>query len=221
MSNLADRKKKDAVQQFINRDFQAVPQELISSYFGSDDYAPILENITEITKNDRVYCDDGKEGEVVAIKGMDDEKTIDVRIYEDGKDKIVNFPADEVYLVGPEGTNGYPMWNTMWLLDRDYWIEHVQELSESGFTVYDAEDLDKLVVGIDGAGYSFMDEHFAPLYDRMGYTWHLQKDPEMYNLERAAVRMGVEAGLKPEDISQKLNLPLDTVKEHLPEQQTK
>lgn len=218
MSNLADRKKKDAIQQFINREFDAIPQEMVLTYLKANDIYPCDINITEITKYDPVYCDDGKEGEVVAIKGMDDERTVDVRIFGEDEDKIVNYPINEVSRREPEGEYGLPMWGTMWLLEANYWSDHVQELSDSGFTVYELEDLGQLVVGIDGAGYDFYEAHWNKLYDKMGYTWHEGLDYEAQEVAKAAVEMAAELGIKPKQIAEKLNIDMDYVKAYMPKE---
>ena len=70
-----------------------------------------------------------------------------------------------------------PMWSTMWSFgDRcdDWWLEEgdgIRALSECGFRVYESEEFGYFF-GIDGAGYSFMEEHFVPLYRARGLQWH-------------------------------------------------
>lgn len=67
-----------------------------------------------------------------------------------------------------------PMWST-WFIPRGFvydWIERNEEaVMDCGFTlIYHDDDL--LAIGVDGAGYSFRDTHFARLYDAMGMRWH-------------------------------------------------
>lgn len=219
MSNL-DRKKKEAVQNFINQYFEEIPSEMIFSYMNIHGFGS-LEDITELTTNINVFCDDGREGEVVAIKGSDDEKTVDVRVWENDEEKILSYPAEEVSRRGWEGRNGMPSWGYMWLLDRNDWIDKVQELSDCGFAVFDCYDEAKLVVGIDGGGYSFTDEHFARLYDTLGMDWHNQLNYDAREIAEAAVKMGAECGLKPDQIAEKLNLSKDFVKAYMPKAMTK
>lgn len=75
-------------------------------------------------------------------------------------------------------TYGYvnvPMWNT-WFIPRDsvniHWIEtHEEQVMDCGFTlIYNDDEL--FALGVDGCGYSFVDAHFAPLYDAQGLKWH-------------------------------------------------
>ncbi len=208
--------KRQAIDRFFNREFSAVPQSFVLSYMHDHGF-DALEDITELRIGTAVTTDDGKDGEIVKIQGIDDEKTIDVRVYEDDKEKIVTYPAEEVYRAhGWQGEEGLPMWGTMWVLNRNYWIDMVQELSDSGFAVFDIYDEDLMVVGIDGCGYDFYDDHWEPLYDRLGLDWELQESREFNNLAKDAVRMGIEAGLKPEEISKKLDLPMDKVQEYTP-----
>lgn len=51
-------------------------------------------------------------------------------------------------------------WNTGWVLENMAWLD---ELTAAGFLVYEY-DRDIIIAGIDGGGYSFMDQHFIPLY---------------------------------------------------------
>ena len=34
---------------------------------------------------------------------------------------------------------------------------------------------DRILIGIDGVGYDFFQAHWEPLYDLLGYKWHLDK----------------------------------------------
>ena len=60
-----------------------------------------------------------------------------------------------------------PMWGTMWTLSDsllEEWIkENIEIMQELGFRVYESEDLG-ILLGIDGAGYSFYEAHWIPLY---------------------------------------------------------
>ena len=72
-----------------------------------------------------------------------------------------------------------PMWGTMWAFgdssDED-WLENggLQKMADCGFRIYEQEDYG-YIFGIDGAGYSFFDEHFEPLYKARGLRWHDEK----------------------------------------------
>ena len=67
-----------------------------------------------------------------------------------------------------------PMW-TIWFIPN-WWVgtyvkNNAEKVAAMGFTlIYHEGEL--FAIGVDGAGYSFRDEHFAKLYDAMGITWH-------------------------------------------------
>ena len=44
-------------------------------------------------------------------------------------------------------------------------------MSRCGFRIYESEEFGYFF-GIDGAGYSFYDEHWVPLYRARGLHWH-------------------------------------------------
>lgn len=56
-------------------------------------------------------------------------------------------------------------------LDED-WIRDNPELAaQAGFLVYDCDEAG-ILLGVDEAGYSFLEEHWTPLYDLRGLKWH-------------------------------------------------
>lgn len=72
-----------------------------------------------------------------------------------------------------------PMWGTMWTFGDsadDCWIEnHLEEMADCGFRVYESDELG-YYFGIDGAGYSFYDEYWIPLYKIRGLQWHRKEE---------------------------------------------
>lgn len=73
-----------------------------------------------------------------------------------------------------------PMWGTMWAFGDsidNWWLEDggLQIMADCGFRIYEQEDYD-YIFGIDGAGYSFYDEHWIPLYKARGLKWHREED---------------------------------------------
>ena len=73
----------------------------------------------------------------------------------------------------------YPAgWGTMfhpeWSLDEEWIREHVKEVEDCGFLVYDSDETG-ILLGVDGCGYSFYDEHWTPLYKIRGLQWHEEK----------------------------------------------
>lgn len=47
-----------------------------------------------------------------------------------------------------------------------------QMVGDSGVLIREFDD--ELLLGIHGAGYDFFEAHWAPLYDALGYQWHLK-----------------------------------------------
>lgn len=73
-----------------------------------------------------------------------------------------------------------PMWGTMWAFGDsidNWWLEDggLQIMADCSFRIYEQEDYD-YIFGIDGAGYSFYDEHWIPLYKARGLKWHKEED---------------------------------------------
>lgn len=70
-----------------------------------------------------------------------------------------------------------PIWGTMWSFGDsadNYWLEKmggIRVLSKCGFRIYESDEFG-FFWGIDGAGYSFLDEHWVPLYRSRGLEWH-------------------------------------------------
>lgn len=76
---------------------------------------------------------------------------------------------------GVYGMTHVPMWGT-WFIPNDSWIEgfideNRETVADCGFTLI-FHDGDLFALGIDGAGYSFMEHHWSKLYDAMGLKWH-------------------------------------------------
>ncbi|MEZ6128961.1 MAG: hypothetical protein R3C59_09780 [Planctomycetaceae bacterium] len=47
-----------------------------------------------------------------------------------------------------------------------------QSVADTGVLVREFDD--ELLLGIHGAGYDFFEAHWVPLYDALGYQWHLK-----------------------------------------------
>lgn len=70
----------------------------------------------------------------------------------------------------------YPAcWGTMFhpecSTDEDWIREHIEEVEECGFLVYDSIETG-ILLGVDGCGYCFYDSHWKPLYKKRGLNWH-------------------------------------------------
>lgn len=71
---------------------------------------------------------------------------------------------------------GYPMWSTLFQprnsFDIEWFRDNAEEIFEkTGIIVYQQDDFD-ILIGIDGCGYNFYDEHWMPLYELRGLNWH-------------------------------------------------
>ena len=101
-------------------------------------------------------------------------------------EKLMRLDLDEVLEITPgrrdEDADYLPMWGTMWSFGNSadvYWLEEkdgLELMAECGFRIYEQEDFGYLF-GIDGAGYSFMDQHWIPLYKARGLRWHREEEP--------------------------------------------
>ena len=69
-----------------------------------------------------------------------------------------------------------PMWTTWFLPSRfveGFIDRYPEKVADCGFTIiYETGTCNIFALGVDGAGYSFLNEHFRPLYDAMGLKWH-------------------------------------------------
>lgn len=101
-------------------------------------------------------------------------------------EKLMRLDPDGVREITPgrrdEDARYLPMWSTMWSFGDsadDSWLEKrggLELMAECGFRIYEQEDFGYLF-GIDGAGYSFMDKHWIPLYKARGLRWHREEEP--------------------------------------------
>lgn len=153
-------------------EFNAIPMAIIDKLLEAN--SEELHEITPPSVGDRVFVfnspADEDTGEIIehneniyTIK-LDDGTTCDL---EAGDFEVQH---DEVL----------PMWGTMWAFGDsidNWWLEDggLQIMADCGFRIYEQEDYD-YIFGIDGAGYSFYDEHWIPLYKARGLKWHKEED---------------------------------------------
>ena len=68
-----------------------------------------------------------------------------------------------------------PMWGTYFtpddMLDEEWILDHMEEVAECGFTIIQNHENGFVALGVDGAGYSFYDAHWIPLYKARGLKW--------------------------------------------------
>ena len=75
------------------------------------------------------------------------------------------------------------MWETMWSFGDsadNYWLEELgglEIMADCGFRIYKSEEFGYFF-GIDGAGYSFYEKHWIPLYKARGFQWHKENEEE-------------------------------------------
>lgn len=158
---------EEAVSKFRNNYMDAIPTRIIGKLW---QYEP--DSICEVTlpcAGDRVYDYESDEsGEIESVR--DDIYTIRL----DGGTTVKRKGANNFEV---EYDEALPMWGTMWSFKDwvdNYWLENcdgIRIMSECGFRIYEHEEFGYFF-GIDGAGYSFYEPHFLPLYKARGIKWH-------------------------------------------------
>lgn len=160
---------REAAEMWV-KEMNAYPYDMIEKLMHADmcDW----QEVTVPRIGDRVYVYDQDYGEIVKIKrNKDDEVIYSVKL-DNGKTvrrKEGDIEVDRDSLL--------PMWGTLWSFGDsadDYWLEElggIQIMSECGFRIYESGEFGYFF-GIDGAGYSFYEEHWVPLYKKRGLQWH-------------------------------------------------
>lgn len=161
----------DAVRGWVES-FNAFPLGMIEKLF---EYEPEdWSEITPIALYDRVYSDNYDEyGEVKEIYDNEDGEEI-IKIELDSGEEVETDRDD----LSRTDDSIFPMWSTLWQFSDscdDWWLEsHLQEVANCGFRIYESEEYGYFL-GIDGAGYSFYEEHWKPLYKVRGLRWHMEE----------------------------------------------
>ena len=156
---------REATEAWVH-EMNAIPHGMISQLF--EDHPDDWTEVTMPSKYDRVYVYDGEDyGEITEIN--DDIYTIKL---DNGNE--IKCESDDFEF---EKDSYLPMWGTMWSFGDncdDWWLEEkdgIKLMSECGFRIYKHEEFGYFF-GIDGAGYSFYEEHWIPLYKARGLQWH-------------------------------------------------
>lgn len=163
---------REAAEEWV-REMNAIQQGMIDKLMQAnpDDWS----ELTVPVAGDSVYVfelPDGSKDHYGEIRSYDDESELYTIKLSDGK--LVSAEKDD-FEVQRDGH--LPMWGTMWSFGDsadDYWLEEmggIQVMSECGFRVYESEEFGYFF-GIDGAGYSFYEAHWVPLYRARGLQWH-------------------------------------------------
>ena len=156
---------KEATELWVERDMTQIPRTVIEKLKQID-----VNDISEVTSlccGDRVYVCSEQESGCLQTKTEDENWII---ILDSGKE-IETVPDD----IERDDYDCFPMWGTMWSFkstwDEDWLEDHLQEMSDCGFRIYESEDYG-YVFGIDSARYGFYESHWIPLYKARGLQWH-------------------------------------------------
>ena len=167
---------REAAKEWV-REFNAIPQSMIDKLMKLD-----FEDWHEVTTpayGCRVYVPSSSLPD--SYNGEEDEGEV---ISYDEESELYCIELDDGFKVSLEEgdfevvrDDSLPMWGTMWSFGDsadDYWLsdmDGIGVMSRCGFRIYESEEFGYFF-GIDGAGYSFYDEHWVPLYRARGLHWH-------------------------------------------------
>lgn len=165
---------RDATEMWVG-EMNAIPQGMIDKLMRAD--PDDWHEVTRPSGGDRVYVyevPDGCDhyGEIVEYDEDEEKWNILLDSHETIGVSEEDFEMDRDSFL--------PMWGTMWSFGDscdDWWLEEgdgIQVMSNCGFRIYESEEFGYFF-GIDGAGYSFFEAHWCPLYRARGLQWH---DPE-------------------------------------------
>lgn len=163
------------------REMNAIPYELISKIAQMD--IDSLHEVTTPSEGDRVYVYDLPETNINGMEYETDDDYGEIIGYdEETEEYIIELDSGvnircETDNFEVERDDFLPMWGTLWTFGDsadDYWLENeegIRIMSECGFRIYESDDFGYFF-GIDGAGYSFFEAHWIPLYKARGLQWH-------------------------------------------------
>lgn len=167
MKNL--RTIEDATRKWVD-EFNCINSSLIERIMESEEHSNDFNEVTTPVVGD--YAD------VSSYHGYDSYEIISID-YEcrvatilDGEEQV-DVDLDDIYI---ERDSILPMWGWLWSfgngIDEGWARENLGLMSECGFRIYEDDYDGTLYFGIDGAGYSFLEAHFIPLYKARGLKWH-------------------------------------------------
>lgn len=192
---MANKTIREAASEWV-AEFNAIPYGMIETLMK---YEPdSWHEVTTPHCGDRVCVwggeNDGQYGVVVEDE-YDKEPDLH-RIEFDDKELDDAILSEDAFYVEQDGI--LPMWGWLWSFGDsadEYWLEEmdgIRLMSECGIRVYEHDEWGYFF-GIDGAGYSFMDEHWIPLYKKRGLQWHDQvaeKEDKMLNRGYHKAKLG-------------------------------
>ena len=190
--------KKDAAMKWVG-EMNAIPTSMVRALWthaGDFEGAEWCE-VTMPREGDYVYhYSSGERCEIVDA----DQGCGEYVIHLNGENTICTQDDFEV-----EHDTPLPMWGSMWRfgdsVDVD-WLEErggIQAMSKCGFRIYEHDEWG-YVFGIDGAGYSFYEEHWIPLYEARGLQWHDEEptqEKEVEVMKKTMTVLMVEPGKAP------------------------
>lgn len=174
---------KDAASAWVES-FNAIQRGMIAALmeFSLEDW----NEVTTPAPGNEVYILSGdhsdKTGEITEVCVEDGNTTFSIELDSGSK---IRLTSDE-FEVEREST--LPMWGTLWSFGDsadDYWLEElngIELMSECGFRIFEHTEWGYFF-GIDGAGYSFLEEHFIPLYKARDLHWHNPKTEQEYQMQ--------------------------------------
>lgn len=174
---------KDAASAWVES-FNAIQRGMIAALmeFSLEDWsevtAPAFGNDVYILSGDHT----DETGRIVEICYEDEDTTFGIEL--DSGTKIC-VSSDEFEV---QRDSYLPMWGMLWSFGNsvdDYWLEElngIELMSQCGFRIFEHDEWGYFF-GIDGAGYSFLEEHFIPLYKARGLHWHNPKTEQEYQMQ--------------------------------------
>lgn len=167
---------REAAEEWV-REFNAIPQGMIDKLMKLD--CEDWHEVTTPSYGCRVYVPSSS-----LPDNYDGDKDEGVVISYDEESDLYCIELDDGFKVSLEEgdfevvwDDSLPMWGTMWSFGDsadDYWLSDlggIGVMSRCGFRIYESEEFGYFF-GIDGAGYSFYDEHWVPLYRARDLHWH-------------------------------------------------
>ena len=156
-------RKIEAVERMVNQEFNAIPLTLIEKAYPNIDG---WHNITPLLDGDYVIYE-GEEVEI--IEKLGDDNSYIIEDIEGGRFTVNSYEVD------CENLSIFPMWGTVWQsvgLQSEWIGRNLDTVADCGFEIYEADDLDGYILGVDGAGYDFYEAHWVPLYEAQNLKWH-------------------------------------------------
>jgi hypothetical protein len=158
---------REAAEELVNS-LNAFPRDMLEELYNAnpDDW----EELTPVREGDRVYCNSEGDFGTISEIGEDNDIILDM---DDGRE--IRTDMDDITM---ERDDFLPMWGTLWSFSEEYqdnWLNrNLDKAADCGFRIYESRKYG-MFLGIDGTGYSFLSEHWEPLYQAMPMDWTGEK----------------------------------------------